>query len=342
MDQICFSTRNRFVLYPDCVMGGCGLAADQRRAAAMVCDVIGGARRPLGLDRRRPKGQLGSQALPRRVARLNFEANNINALDGPDLGCPLIRPHVAADHRRPSAAEGLLHAYPVKLESRVTRPRRSGQCRAADRQSTVRPSVRDGAQSSRRLLRIGRRACARFERKSIGRPAFERARLNMKRLIILIALLAAVPAFAQSYQDSGGTTVTASVPIAPGVGPLFTAAHPGVVIPAGTPVEASTTGTTAATAATLPAAVGKTTYICGFDISANATAAATGNAAVTGPTNALNFTQWTAPATSGAGVIAKAFSPCIPASAPNTAVVVTSAAPGTGGVVSVSAWGYQQ
>lgn len=105
---------------------------------------------------------------------------------------------------------------------------------------------------------------------------------------------------------------------------------------------ASATGTTAATTATLAGAVSVTTYICGFSIRANATAAATGNATITGTiTGTLNFTQWTAPNASGLGVSEMIFTPCVPASATNTSVAVVSAAPGTGGVVSVTAWGYK-
>lgn len=109
-----------------------------------------------------------------------------------------------------------------------------------------------------------------------------------------------------------------------------------------TAITASATGTTAATTATLAAAVGKTTYICSMSIRANATAAVTGNATVTGTiTGTLNFTQWTAPAASGLGVVEEVFSPCVPGSTTNTGIAVVSAAPGTGGVVSVSASGYQ-
>lgn len=109
-----------------------------------------------------------------------------------------------------------------------------------------------------------------------------------------------------------------------------------------TPLTASATGTTNATAATLAGAASVTTYICGVSIRANATAAATGNATVAGTiTGTLNFTQFTAPLASGIGVIEMPFSPCVPASAVNTAIVVTSAAPGAGGTVSVSAWGYR-
>jgi hypothetical protein len=109
-----------------------------------------------------------------------------------------------------------------------------------------------------------------------------------------------------------------------------------------TPVTASATGTTAATTATLPAAAGVTTYICGFSIDANATAAIAGNATVTGTVSGtLNFTQPVG-ATPAVGALNRIFNICIPASAPNTAIAVNSIAPGTAGVVSVSAWGFQQ
>ena len=109
-----------------------------------------------------------------------------------------------------------------------------------------------------------------------------------------------------------------------------------------TSVTASATGTTAATTATLPAVSGKTNYLCGFSIRANATAAATGDATVTGAVSGtLHFTQWTAPLASGIGVTsADTSGMCIAASAVNTAISVVSAAPGSGGTVSVSVWGY--
>lgn len=106
--------------------------------------------------------------------------------------------------------------------------------------------------------------------------------------------------------------------------------------------SASATGTTGATTATLAGASSVITYLCGFSIRANAAAAATGNATVTGTiTGTLNFTQWTAPNASGLGVTEEIFTPCLPASGINQSVAVVSAAPGTGGVVSVSAWGYK-
>lgn len=117
----------------------------------------------------------------------------------------------------------------------------------------------------------------------------------------------------------------------------------GTIIPAGaTAITASATGTTAATTATLAGTSGKTTYMCWMSIRANATAAATGNATVTGTiTGTLNFTQWTAPLASGIGIVEEIFNPCVPASGTNTGIAIISAAPGSGGTVSVSGGGYQ-
>lgn len=141
-------------------------------------------------------------------------------------------------------------------------------------------------------------------------------------------------------QQTGGTvTLNQGGSVLSAANGLPTAPSP---YPAGsTPITASATGTTGATTATLTAVSGHTTYICGFSIRANATAAATGNATVTGTiSGTLNFTQWTAPNASGVGVTEIPFAPCVPASAVTTNIAVVSAAPGTGGVVSVTAWGY--
>ncbi len=108
------------------------------------------------------------------------------------------------------------------------------------------------------------------------------------------------------------------------------------------PITISATGSTGSTAATLAAGSTTTTYICGFAIRSNATAAATGNATVAGTiTGTMNFTHWTAPLASGIGTTEEVFSPCVPASAVNTTIVVTGPAPGSGGTISVSAWGYR-
>lgn len=112
--------------------------------------------------------------------------------------------------------------------------------------------------------------------------------------------------------------------------------------PAGaTPVTATATGTTAATTATLPGVAGKTTYICGFTISADATTAVAGAATVTGTiSGSLNFIQNVGAATA-AGILIVPFNPCVPASAVNTGIAVVSAAAGIAGNTAVNAWGYQ-
>ncbi len=108
-------------------------------------------------------------------------------------------------------------------------------------------------------------------------------------------------------------------------------------------ITASATGTTGATTATLAGTSGKTTYLLGFSIRATATAAAVGNATVTGTiSGTLNFTQFSQAASTGLVPLEPNLgSIAIPASAANTAIAIVSAAPGTGGVVSVTAWGYQ-
>lgn len=109
-----------------------------------------------------------------------------------------------------------------------------------------------------------------------------------------------------------------------------------------TPITASATGTTGATTATLAGASSKTTYICGYSIRANATAAATVTNTITGVITAtLSSIMWVAPLASGIGVDEQIFSPCVPASGTNQAIAVVSGAPGSGGAVSSRAWGYQ-
>ena len=177
------------------------------------------------------------------------------------------------------------------------------------------------------------------------------------RIRIGLALIfgLAVPALAQQADPvqliNGGMPVSNSNPLPAAVQGSIpagtnTIGNVGIIsqYPTGaTPITASATGTTAATTATLAGAANVTTFICGFSIRANATAAATGNATVTGTiTGTLNFTQWTAPLASGLGVTEEVFIPCVPASAVNTGIAVVSAAPGSGGTVSVSAWGYQK
>ena len=111
--------------------------------------------------------------------------------------------------------------------------------------------------------------------------------------------------------------------------------------PGSTPFMVTATGTTAATSATITATSGSV-YVCGFSIRANATAAANGNATITGLTGGtMSFAQFVAPLASGIGVIEPVIGYCLPG-INNTAVVVSSIAPGAGGNVTVNVWGYRQ
>jgi hypothetical protein len=125
--------------------------------------------------------------------------------------------------------------------------------------------------------------------------------------------------------------------LTPPIQTTLTSQYPATAVP----ITASATGTTGATTATLTNVSGHTTYICGYSVRANATAATTVANTVTGVITAtMTHEMWVAPAASGLGVDEQIFTPCIPASAVSTSIGVVSGAPGSGGLVSVTAWGY--
>jgi hypothetical protein len=122
-------------------------------------------------------------------------------------------------------------------------------------------------------------------------------------------------------------------------------ANPMPVSPVGypigtTPLTGNATGTTGAVVGTLAAASGKTTYICGFTVSAIGGTAAVGPITLAGLTGSSMVFQLSS---SAAGVnFSQTFLPCIPASATNTAITVTTTADGTATAVDINSWGYRQ
>lgn len=112
-----------------------------------------------------------------------------------------------------------------------------------------------------------------------------------------------------------------------------------------TPLAVSSGNVAAANAvATLPGAVGKTTWITGFELTAaGATAALVVVATVTGPANTLSYVfTFPAGATVGAAPLVVEFPRPIPAAAPNTAIVVTLPSGGAGNTNAAAvAHGYQ-
>ena len=129
---------------------------------------------------------------------------------------------------------------------------------------------------------------------------------------------------------------------------LFDTQAPGLVQEVGpypgraVPETISATGTTTAFTATLPVGTAiQTVYICGVEIDAAATAATAVPATITGTVSGtLNFLEYVSAIASPGVGHSIAFSPCIPASAPNTAIVVNAGAAGTAGIASISVWGY--
>lgn len=167
----------------------------------------------------------------------------------------------------------------------------------------------------------------------------------MKRILLASALVLGLcpSAFAQNavVQYKNSQTAPGSTAVTPTT-PLPVSLQNGGLLPTGaTQLTASGTGTTTATTATLAGVSGKTTYICSFTINSTATAGITGTATITGTlSGTMSFIQGvgTSPAVS---MLTVPFTPCIPASAANTDLVVHSVAASTGGQTSVIANGFQ-
>jgi hypothetical protein len=148
----------------------------------------------------------------------------------------------------------------------------------------------------------------------------------MRIILALVLALITTPALAQVANWWGGSASGTGYPTN------------------STPVTSSAVGTIAAVVATLPGVAGKTTFICGFAMtSGGSTAAVTGLGTVAGTISGTLDFAYVAPIAGTQGRLIVNFAPvCIPASAMNTAIVVTQPAAGAGTVeAAVSAWGYQ-
>lgn len=107
-----------------------------------------------------------------------------------------------------------------------------------------------------------------------------------------------------------------------------------------TPITGNGTGSTGAVTGTLAGTTGKTTYICGFSVGAIGSAtAAVGPITIANLTGSSMVFQFSA-TTTGA-VLTQTFTPCIPASATNTAITITTTADATASAVDVNSWGFQ-
>ncbi len=159
--------------------------------------------------------------------------------------------------------------------------------------------------------------------------------------ILFFLLMLTSSAFAQTqrnpcfypndYPNPGCQSVGKSTPL-----PVSPDAYPN----GATAITGNAAGTTGAVVGTLAGAAAKTTFICGFSVDAIGGTAAIGPITVAGLITSSMVFQLTSSAT---GVFrAVPFSPCVPASAVNTAITITTTADGTASAVNVNAWGYQK
>jgi hypothetical protein len=108
-----------------------------------------------------------------------------------------------------------------------------------------------------------------------------------------------------------------------------------------TAITGNAAGTTGAVVGTLAGTAAKTTYICGFNVQAIGGTAPVGPITIAGLIGSSQVYQGSSSAAGGT-VASGAFEPCIPASATNTAITVTTTAAAGATAVDVNAWGYQQ
>jgi len=181
--------------------------------------------------------------------------------------------------------------------------------------------------------------------------------MRLSRLVLAVAaLLAAVSLSWGQTTSCTGPTGANCVPIVPytasgavNSGNPLQVANPSPVAgtlgagypPGATPITGNAAGTTGAVVGTLAAASGKFTYICGFNVSAIGGTAAIGPITVAGLIGSSQVYQLNSTAAAGQP-LTQNFFPCIPSSAVNTAITITTTADGTATAVDVNSWGYQQ
>lgn len=110
---------------------------------------------------------------------------------------------------------------------------------------------------------------------------------------------------------------------------------------AGQMITGNAAGTTGAVVGTLAAdTTGKTTYICGFNVYAIGGTATVGPITVAGLVGSSQVYQGSSSA-AGGKIAGDIFNPCLPASAKNTAITISTTADGSASAVNVNSWGFQ-
>ncbi len=143
-----------------------------------------------------------------------------------------------------------------------------------------------------------------------------------KLLVALLSTALVIPAFGQQTPNLNPVTLASSYPAN------------------SIPITGNGTGTTGAVVGTLAALANKTTYICGFSANALGGTATIGPITIAG-TITSSLVYYAASSATGTN-LTQTFTPCIPGSAVNTAITVTTTADGTASNVAVNSWGFQQ
>lgn len=107
-----------------------------------------------------------------------------------------------------------------------------------------------------------------------------------------------------------------------------------------TPLVAKGAGSTGAVTGTLTPGSTATAYVCGFNVSYVGGVAQIGPLVLSGLLGGSFTFQLPVSTATGGNNFSQAFSPCIPASAVNTPIVMTTVADGTATAVDVNIWGY--
>ena len=133
---------------------------------------------------------------------------------------------------------------------------------------------------------------------------------------------------------TGGATTANSVPM------VANSQYPvNSVTTTPTPLVAKGTGSTGAVTGTLTPAATATADVCGFSVSYVGGTAAIGPLVLSGLLGG-SFTYQIPLSATAPQTFNQTFTPCIPASAVNTAIVMTTVADGTATAVDVNIWGY--
>jgi hypothetical protein len=164
-------------------------------------------------------------------------------------------------------------------------------------------------------------------------------------VVLPAALLFALPAAAQTVACTGPTAGNCVPTVAFSATGAISTTNPLPVnnnSSAAATITGNAAGSTGAVVGTLAGTAGKTTYICGFNVSAVGGTATVGPITVAGLIGSSQVYQIPVNSTAGAVLVTQTFAPCIAASAANTAITVTTTANGTATAVDVNSWGFQQ